>query len=353
MAERKLATIQEIARLDPIPQKDRIELATVMGWTVIVKKGDFQVGDQCVFFEIDSLLPDKEDEKYNPAWAFMEKTKWRVKTMKMAGCLSQGLVLPVSIIPGWTGLPTGEEVTDLLGVRKWMPPQAEEGFRATHANMRAPFPHWVPKTDEIRLQSALACLEELKGKPYYITVKLDGCSATYTGHPAYDGYHVCSRSRSIYQEGVNDTEGDAVHNIWWRMSEKYNLEQVVKHSGFRYAFQGEVCGPGVQGNRLQLDEPDLFIFDIWDVHKQQYVEYPFSWIMCESHNLQTVPLLEEGDSFNYTLEELIEMAKGFYPNGHPREGIVVRPKIPFYSTTLKDRMSFKVVNNDFLLKVGE
>lgn len=335
--ERKLASIQTIDRLDPIPGKDRIMLATIMGWTVIVKKEDFKVGDKCVFFEINSVLP-----KDNPEFEFMARSKYRVKTMKMSGCLSQGLALPLSILGG-DYYYIGQDVSEKLGVKKWEDAITEGSELLSNNIHRMPFPHWVPKTDEIRLQSALGVLNELKGKEYYITIKLDGCSATYTGNENWDGYHVASRRQSV-------KDGD---NVWWEMSRKYDLQRIVELHNFQYAIQGEICGPGIQRNRMGLYSHELFVFDVWDTKHQCYLDYKTLMVFCGMHSLTTVPIKEHEEHFDYNLEQLIELAKGKYFNEHPQEGIVVRPTTHTYSHVLKDRLSFKVINNDFLLKTGE
>ena len=171
--ERKLVSIQAIDAIAPIAGADNIMQARVMGWTVVVKKGEFAPGDRCVFFEIDSVLPD------GPAWSeFMRPRGFRVRTLKLRGVLSQGLALPVSILGGEAADPgagPGDlgDLRDRLGVVKYEPalPDARE--------VAGPFPSRVPKTDEIRLQSALGVLDELAGRELYVTTKLDGTSATF------------------------------------------------------------------------------------------------------------------------------------------------------------------------------
>src|SRR6187402_3308439 len=165
--ERKLVSIQVIEGIAPIEGADNIMQARVMGWTVVVKKGEFAPGDRCVFFEIDSVLPD------GPAWSeFMRPRGFRVRTVKLRGVLSQGLALPVSILGGEVPA-VGIDIRDRLGVVKYEPvlPDARE--------VLGPFPGRVPKTDEIRLQSALGVLGEIAGRDFFVTTKCDGTSATY------------------------------------------------------------------------------------------------------------------------------------------------------------------------------
>jgi RNA ligase (TIGR02306 family) len=182
--ERKLVSIQRIDRIDPIPDADRIAKARVMGWDVVVNKNDFREGDACVFFEIDSLLPA------SAPWAeFLRARGFRVKTMRLRGVLSQGLALPTSILAG--DVPElGTDVRERLGVVKFEPPVPAGG------EIAGPFPARVPKTDEIRLQSALGVLDEMRGIPFAITTKLDGTSTTF--YVGEDGaLTACSRNWSL------------------------------------------------------------------------------------------------------------------------------------------------------------
>jgi len=329
---RKLASIQTITNLVPIPDADFIEMATVMGWNVVVKKGEFQVGDKCVFFEIDSQLPDGAE------WAeFLRSKKFRVRTCKLRGVLSQGLVLSTSIL-GDEDFPIGTDVTEILGVKKYEP-APKFGFKS--GNTLGDFPSFIPKTDEIRVQSALGVLDEIKEQPFYYTVKCDGTSATFYHMDGHFG--ACSRNQE-------KAPGD---NIYWQMVAKYNIDQKIP-TGF--ALQGEICGPGVQKNKLMLMEPELFIFDVFDIRAGRYFGYKQMLEMCEQLELPVVPLEEivrknHFVNFDFSLEAWLERAKGMYEGtDNLREGIVVRPLDERYSPTLRSRLSFKVLNNDFLLK---
>ena len=329
---RKLASVQRVAALDPIPGADSIERATVMGWGVVVKRGDFKVGDRCVFFEIDSLLPA------DAPWAqFMKPRGFRVKTVKLRGCLSQGLALRTDILSSTHELE--DDVTDELGVSKYEPPLPE-----SH-EIAGVFPGYVPKTDEIRLQSALGLLDEIKERPFYVSMKLDGKSGTFIKK---DGQLiVCGRNWSI-------KEGD---NSYWRVAHRYDLASLPE--GF--AVQGEVCGPKIQKNRLGLDADDLFVFNVYDICRGRYLDYNDFVLFCVKHGLKTVPIMYEMDplgedkEFPFTLERFLALAEGFYPGTqNRREGIVVRPLIERASNFLGgSRLSFKVISNSYLLNDEE
>jgi len=343
---RKLASIQVVDKLESISGADRIELASIMGWKVIVKKGEFAEGDKCVFFEIDSILPDGQP------WAeFMRPRKFRVKTLKMRGVLSQGLALPLSILgkPGMfrtlfykitklSPWKVGDDVTKTLKIKKHDPTVRGHGFDS--GSFLAPFPPFIPKTDEIRLQSALGLLSELKGHPFYISVKCDGTSGTF--YKLNNELFCCSRNRIV-------KPGD---NVYWEIARKYNLEKKLPEG---IAIQGEICSPGIQKNRLSLKEPELFVFDVLRIKGVEYFDLPQMQLFCQEHGLETVPIervVASPDNFDYSLENWIDLAKGKYPNGiNRREGIVVRPVTKVRSQVLRGgRVSFKVINNDYLLK---
>lgn len=328
--ERRLVSIQTIDAIAPIPGADKIEQARVMGWTVVIKKGEFSVGDPCVFFEIDSVLPADQ------AWAeFMRARGFRVRTIKLRGVLSQGLALPVAIL-GDGEAPRDVDLRDRLGVTKYEPvlPDARE--------IAGPFPTRVPKTDEIRLQSALGVLEELRGQAFYVSTKCDGSSATYVRDA--DGFVACSRNWALV-EGENHV---------WRLAERYEL---AKRLPVDFAIQGEVCGPGVQSNRLGLTTHELFVFNVYDLRAGEFLSFERFLAFCAEHGLTTVPIERvvdgsEAAAYEHSLEGWLAAARGSYPGTkRHKEGLVIRPLVERRSETLAgSRLSFKVINNDFLLE---
>ncbi len=330
--QRKLVSVQKIAQLQPIPNADFIEKAIVQGWSLVVKKSEFQVGDRCAFFEIDSVLPETE-------WSeFMRPSKFRVRTKKMKGVLSQGLALPLEAcldaeLVRSFNLEVGDDLTDLCGVVKYEPP-----IDVGNTDRVAGFPAFIPKTDEIRLQSAIEVLDELRGKAVYITLKCDGTSATYANLD--DHFYVCSRNNELKRS----------QNVYWQIAEKYSLEALP--DGF--AVQGEICAPGIQKNRLGLKEANLFVFNVFNIRQGKYLDYPQFLDFCKTYNLQPVETIRQDSNFDQTLEQLLTLAEGYYPNTkNHREGIVIRPIAETRSDVLSARLSIKVINNQYLLKGGE
>lgn len=336
---RKLASIQRVLNLLPIPNADTIELAQINGWQCVVKKGAFQVGNLGVYFEIDAVPPD------SPLFDFLWKGQTarpeslRIKTMRLRGALSQGLLLPLAdlVDEGFpvSGLPDGTDVTELLGVAKYEPPPPD-GM----GDYRGPFPALVPKTDETRAQSFPSLLEELRGKPYVVTLKCDGTSSTFCMWE--DSFHACGRNHSILE---ND-------NMFWRVAIRYRLDEVM--SLYPYlALQGEVVGPGIQSNHMGLKTIDFRAFNLYNMKVGQYEDPVELFDFCEEHGIPYAPVVERGESFNHTLDSLLKLAEGKYEGtSNEREGIVIRSAMGEYSPTLAGRLSFKAINNRFLLKGG-
>ena len=337
---RKLAQVQQIAEIKPISGADAIELAQILGWQCVVKKSEFKPGDFCVYFEVDSFLPIEE------RYEFLRKNSYRknellgegfrIKTMTLRGEISQGLVLPLGQFPNITNKEVGSDVTELLGVRKWeLPEQAMSDGTAIGEK-----PYGIPTTDETRIQSAPELLAEFDGKPYYISTKMDGTSCTVYVKDGKVG--VCGRNYEY--------KDDEKCSMWKWVHDRKLMDKLMK-LGQNIAIQGEFCGAGIQKNRLKLQKPELFVFTILilgDDNKTARVSLDEMRDFCKRLDLTTVPIEEEGDSFKYSLSELLERAKGKYASGMDKEGIVIRTVIP--GRLGYQALSFKVINNDFLKK---
>jgi len=347
--KRKLASLQKIAAINSILGRDRIEVAKILGWEIIVQKGLYKVGDLCVFFEVDSLLPDI------PIFDFMKEKRLRVKPMKMAGVISQGLAIPLSdlaIIEKDKNVSVvkeeGNDLTDLIGVVKYELPE-EVKLWYKDQKIAGKFPFFIPKTDEPRIQSYPELLNEMVNRDVEITVKLDGTSFTAYYDKTANEFGVCSRNVKI-------AEGD---NLYWNIVKKYNLQEQLKNyihqSNLKdislIAIQGEICGPKIQGNTLKLKEPNLFIYNI--LHDRQYINFSNTIIIF---GLLTVPRMHTKYRITEitTIDDLVEiaMSSNIYSTfdlGNKREGIVVRPLIEDTvktpgSSLLGNRLSFKVIN---------
>jgi RNA ligase (TIGR02306 family) len=330
---RTLATIQRVKKISAIPESDFLEIAHIMGWQCVVKKGEFREGELGVYFEVDSFLP------IDPRYEFLRSSSYRenpdngegfrIRTVKLRGQLSQGLILPLPSFPEFEGFNEGDDVTENLGVRKWYIPETSTAGGTVIGDR----PYGMPTSDETRVQSATDLIERLSGKPYYITTKMDGTSGT-----AYyiDGkVGCCSRNKEIKDEP------DA---LYWLPVYKYGLKEKLAALGKNIILIGEICGPGIQKNKLRLPAIEWYVFDIIDMDAGYCIPYDKICEICATLGVSVVPLEERGESFAYSLEELLEKAKGKYPSGLDKEGIVVR------DAERPKSISFKVLNNDALLK---
>jgi RNA ligase (TIGR02306 family) len=330
---RALVTIQRVKAITAIADSDFLEAAHIMGWQCVVKKSEFKEGDLGVYFEVDSFLP------VDPRYEFLRNSSYRenddngagfrIRTMRMRGQLSQGLFLPLTQFPELEGFGEGDDVTEKLGVKKWYIPETASAGGIIIGDR----PNGIPASDEIRIQSALELLDDLRGKPYYITTKMDGTSGIVYYLDGKIG--CCSRNKEIKDEE------DA---LYWTPVYQYGLKEKLVKYGKNIVLTGEICGPGIQKNRLRLSRVEWYVFDLKDWDSGHYVSYDSMLEICASLGLPVVPLEERGESFAYTLEELLEKAKGKYPSGLDKEGIVVRHILS------PKAVSFKVLNNDALLK---
>ena len=330
---RSLVTIQRVKMITPIPESDFLETAHIMGWQCVVKKGEFKEEDLGVYFEVDSFLPEDPRYEFLRASSYRDNEDngkgFRIKTMRLRGQLSQGLLLPISHFPEFADYNVGDDVTEQLQVKKWYIPETA----AAGGTIIGERPHGIPASDEIRLQSALELLEQLQDKPYYITTKLDGTSCIVYYIDGKIG--CCSRNKEIKDEE---------NALYWTPVYKYGLKEKFAALGRNLVLTGEICGPGIQKNRLRLPAAEWSVFDVKDWDTGQYVPYDEAITICSGLGLTFVPLEERGERFSYTLETLLEKAKGKYPSGLDKEGIVVR------YTLAPKAVSFKVLNNDALLK---
>jgi RNA ligase (TIGR02306 family) len=367
--QRKLASVQVVEEVYPHTNADNLELIKVLGWQVVERKGQFKAGDKIVYLEIDSVCPVKE-------WsAFLEKYKYRVKTIRLRKELSQGLIVPLTVLEESTHqsqLNIGDDVTEILGVTKYESALAadekEIGVQKCARVSTFPVHLGFNKTDEPRVQSNQEYIKLFRGHSWYATVKYDGTSSTYLMDPEYpQELIVCSRNLVVNKVTgwipMLVTVFKAIRNklccrkrvrwavdqgLYWAMAEKYDLQS--KLSLYPHlVLQGEIYGPDILGNKLNVPEPRLAIFSIYDRKLGRYCTMKEIEEHCEILGLDMVEIDSKGDNFNFTQAELLAKAKGKYRNtSTAREGLVFR--LQNQVEIEGHRASFKVINNEFLEK---
>jgi RNA ligase (TIGR02306 family) len=344
--ERHLVTIQRILALNPIPNADKIEQATILGWSLVVPKGDFKVGDLCVYCEVDSILPDK------PEFEFLRTRRFRIKTIRLKGVISQGIAFPLSIlkdscliVPQVT---EGQDVTDLLGVTKFeIPiPVCMSGI------MKGNFPGFIPKTDEERIQNIPWILDVYHNQgPFNYTEKLDGTSATYY---IKDGiFGVCSRNIDLARPEPDVSAKDKILNVFWKVANELHLEDNMKRLGDNFAIQGEIIGPGIRQNRYGLNEHRIYIYNVFDIATGKYADVHAIDII-KALGLVSVPLVSITKTLPPDIETLVKFAtiQSIIAPSILIEGMVIRPKYNINDARI-GRLSFKVLNPEYLLKYGD
>lgn len=328
--------VGRILLIEPIEQADRLELATVVcgeggKWRGVVEKGIFMEGSVVVVFLPDSILLPNE------AYAFMEKRNWRVSFARFRGAPSECLILPYnSLFSDLLSYRVGTEVSERLGVTKY---EKVDKFAMSN-DFSGPRPWFVPKTDEPNVQAASELLVAMTGKPYIVTQKLDGASVTW--YRANSGLvEVCSRNNQFKLSAQHPAVRlmVAAKAEFWKVSD--------------FALQGELVGPKIQGNPLGLSEHRIYWFNLMtrDGDKEfSLCSHDMLIDFCDEKGLFTVPVLQRGVLFDMDVDDLQSLASGNYQNGHPQEGIVVRPISPLTVTDefgSPKRVSFKVINLEY------
>lgn len=357
--ERKLASIQKIKSVEPIFHPSDGSLTSLelvkfegIGWQCVAKAGEFKVGDLAVYIEISTVVPEDE-----PAFEFLRSKKFKVKTVRLCGVLSQGLALPMStLFSMWPELLEiddaefdaeflpGKDVTELIGVTRWEPPV---DVRINGTGRVRTFPsEVVPRTDEERVQSFPHILDHFRGMNVVATLKHDGTSATYFWDVEQDRLRVCSR---------NMEKMDPDESVYWQVVKTQpDIERICRENPM-LVFQGEITGPGIQKNRMGRKQPVFTLFNVFDRDDGNYIPQYYAKFLLDGYDLPWVETVCEWSEFDATMEELLELAKGFYPGTkNPREGIVLRPLMEEkFVYVLGGRLSCKVINNDYLEKGGE
>ena len=357
---RKLATIRKIDNLLPIEGADLIVTAVIDGWTVVVKKDEFKIGDLCVYFEIDSFLPDG-----NPAWQhlvekhprmFEGKRGHRLKTVRLRGQLSQGFAAPVnSFIDAFIDSKedegqelseyffVGNDLSDLLGIVKYEAPIPT----ALAGQISGNFPSFIPKTDQERCQNiGHEIFVDNKDSSYEITMKVDGTSFTAYYKDGVTG--VCGRNWDLSLDELN------AGNSLVRMFIDSGLQEALHKYGENIAIQGELYGVGIQGNKEGINSRKLAIFDMYDIENQCYFPsltrrsildelYELGLNKELVHHIPIIGTYLTLDKIGACeMKSLLEYSKGPSLHAAMREGLVFK--------RIDGKFSFKVINNDWLLK---
>ncbi len=337
---RKLASLVVIDSINPIPKADAIEVARIGGWAVVVKKGEFAAGEQALYIEIDAFLPDGQ-----PAWQFLvdkQAIEYNnvlghvLRTVTMRKQVSQGLLVKPSYFgAALQNVALGEDVGERLGIAKYEAPIPKE----LEGLARGMYPTRVPKTDQERIQNLASelLLWQEAGDAWEVTEKLEGASVTYAHLD--DEFHACSRTVDYL-----DVEG----NTMWALAHRLGMPAAFARvfANRNVAVQGELVGPGIEGNIYKLTEHRFYVYDIYDADAGRYMGSEERLALTKELGLTHVPIVFRAWTLDAaaTMDAILEMAVG--PSAllatQTREGLVYK--------RLNGETSFKGISNVYLAK---
>ena len=402
---RKMASVQTIDALAPIENSDFLEVATMrgLGWKVVVRRGEFKPGDNVVYLEIDSaisvddlieplkFLAERGTKKLftgkTPETSAFHGEYVRIKTLKLRGQISQGLIVPMQAVlesipmdrigsnamtfdggEDWTGY-LRVEVWDSLV--EWYDERSQLGPKA-QMHSSGSFPSDCPRTDEERIQN---CYSDLVKDPANVdgtweaTIKNDGSSCTLFYRPQTWGslgkepMQIASRRFLLKDDGGSDDWFEPFKRIGWKSLN--NKLDALYESGFvgngkdvgsdvrfspghELAIQGEMIGPKFNGNRDRNKETHFRVFRIFDITEQKFVAPGVRYVICDYLGLEHVKVLETCQIFHRlkSVDDFLAYADGPSENGLAREGVV-------FKRVDDGSVSFKAVSNKYLLKQGD
>lgn len=345
---RKMASIRKISNILSIEGADAVECAVVDAWNVVVKKDEFKVDDLVVYCEIDSWVPNNiapfltKDGHFPKEYLGVKGE--RLKTKKIRGVVSQGLILPLDILTveyegnlglGW--FDEGEDVSEVLGIVKYEPPVPAQLAGLAKGN----FPRLVPKTDEERIQNLSKDWDKYQEHySYEVTEKLDGSSCTF--YLDNEGnFEVCSRNLSLKESDTNS---------FWKAAKMYSIEEKMKKAElFGFAIQGELVGEGIQGNSYNVKGVDFYCYTIWDSNTQKYLTPEERIKIADNLGIKHVPVIHKFEFLqDKSIQNVLAEAEG---------KSILNPKKEMEGLVFKcnenPTMHFKAISNKWLLKGGE
>ena len=364
MNDRKLASIRKVSNIRPLENADTLDVCSIDGWDVVIKKGIHKEGDLVVYIEVDSLLDEN-----NPVFEFMRKYNFKVKSIKLRGQISQGMVLPLKEVFNdgtldMAMMEEGDNVTEILNIKKFELEEDKDEvsftdtevtvsffdricdffngkFKKSQVHGKEQFPSFVKKTKEERIQNHPKKITP--DKVFLVTEKLDGTSATYAmkrerrlfRKDKFE-FFVCSRNLRI------SPKSNGHYN---KIAKIHNMETVLKNilqekDADTIYVQGEIVGNSIQGNKYNRERINFFAFTL-NIDGERYPIESLVW-----HDIETVPVIYSHLSFASGVEGALTLSKrttSVEGSNSLAEGIVIRNAEDYNE-------SYKVINPDFLIK---
>lgn len=332
-----LAVVSRIQKIEPIEGKDRIVLATVENYKSIVQKDQFKEGDICIYIFYDSICPETPDFEflrkrcYSPKWQ-----GFRIRPMKMGGQVSEGLVMPIDLLPK-NRREVGTVVTDDLGIRRYLPPEEMyippeppkkkwfsfmfrfEWFRKwwmkKHTKPKRGYPETVPKSDEDNIERVWDKVKNMEND-FVVTEKMEGQAATY--YVDKKGKLQCF-SHNYWMDSGNWAEVAKLNNF------QKKLKTLNKIWGTEIAIQGEICGPNIQKNIYKFETLRFFLYGAYDVRTGKKADWAFLTRISKDTGIEMVPFLGYSKILP-TVDEMLKSCEGesVFKEAKMREGTVWR-----------------------------
>jgi len=363
---RKLASVRRISNIEDIPNADKIEVASVDGWKVVVQKGLYNINDLVVYFEIDSFLPVEPQYEFLRKGCFRTTANlgdgFRIMTIKLRNTMSQGIILPLNEIgldkitnaDGQSYLDfinEGDDLTEILNVKKFEKPipstltgRVKGNPSTLTGRVKENFPLFIPKTDQERIQNIKGRVyHEHKDDLFEVSTKVDGSSMTVYFKDG--GFGVCSRNWDMEDE---------INNTYWQVFHKAEMGAGVhlnQTTGRNFALQGELAGPGVNNNYAKLKEHEFYLFDIYDIDQSRYLtpaerHYFFTYLTEElGMKIKHVPVWHQFFVGIPSVEYALILADDREFNGLPAEGLVWK--------CFDGQFSFKAISNKYIMNNDE
>lgn len=334
-SERVMAWVTKIDLVEKHPNADVLDICTVGGWHCVTKAGEFNTGDMAIYVSIDSWVPKELAPFLFEGKVFEGVEGARLRTKKLRGVVSQGLLLPLSVafqLPPTTGVDIeGTDLTEALGIKKWDKPLDPTLSGLARGN----FPSFLRKSDQERVQNLTREIEKRQGDSFEVTIKLDGSSITVYSIKENGEYRdgVCSRNLDL-QEG---------ESAFWLAAKQYNIHEKLRSTGRNLAVQGELLNTNIQGNWEKVTGLCMFVYNVFDIDAQKYLSPKERRALCKELDIPHVPVLHEEWVLNTDVKGILAMADGPGMNpGVKREGLVYK------SNT--DDFSYKCISNTYLMK---
>ncbi len=336
---RKLASIQKITKISEIENADSISCATILGWQVVILKDQFKVGDNVIYCEVDSLMPDI------PEFESLKKltnNTMRIRTIRMRGQCSQGICFPLELVENFGLLPEdmtiGQDVTEVIGITKYEDVLPDELL----SKAKGYIPSEIPKSDIYRVQTMQDVLDKYQGTMCCASEKMDGESITMY---LKDGvFGVCSKVVDFIESE------DSVH---WQMAKQLDMENKFRMLGFDISMQGEIIGEGIKGNKYKIKGKKVLFYNAFDIKAHKYFNYEnLIHLAKDLLQVETVPIVNDQLVLTNDINELVKQSNGrsmLYDT--KREGIVITPLEEI--NDIIGRIIIKVISPEFLLKHGE